>query len=157
MNIYISYFYKIRFMNNNIIPVSTAIWDPKWYHENKGNSYIFSSNTILGLRAEELNPSAIYDSHSDCSRTCGKNPDSCEFLMKYYDYLNTLSYDEVIDHLYEFSKISQSILHTEHNPDVCLIVHETPDNKCSERGPLQSWFSKYHKYLQEWDESYLIK
>ena len=36
MKIMTSYFYAIRFFKPNMIPISTAKWDPKWYHQNKG-------------------------------------------------------------------------------------------------------------------------
>ena len=34
-NFYISYFYQIRNMKHNTLPVSTAMWDPKWFHERR--------------------------------------------------------------------------------------------------------------------------
>lgn len=32
MKILISYFYQIRFFKPNMIPLSTAAFDPKWFH-----------------------------------------------------------------------------------------------------------------------------
>lgn len=32
MKFYTSYFYKLRFFTPNMLPFSTAKWDPKWYH-----------------------------------------------------------------------------------------------------------------------------
>ena len=31
MKIYISYFYAVRFFKPYQIPMSTAVWDPKWW------------------------------------------------------------------------------------------------------------------------------
>ena len=36
-----SYFYQIRNFKPNMIPLSTALWDPKWFHKNKGHSFQF--------------------------------------------------------------------------------------------------------------------
>ena len=41
MKVLITYFYNIRFLKQNQIPVSTAMWDPKWYHDFKDKDYIF--------------------------------------------------------------------------------------------------------------------
>ena len=41
MKLAISYFYKIRFFQPWMIPISTAAWDPKYYHDNKGKDYLF--------------------------------------------------------------------------------------------------------------------
>lgn len=32
MKFYISYFYAVRFMKPNTVALSTAMWDPKWFH-----------------------------------------------------------------------------------------------------------------------------
>ena len=41
MKLAISYFYKIRFFQPWMIPISTAAWDPKYYHDNRGKDYLF--------------------------------------------------------------------------------------------------------------------
>ena len=46
MNIYISYFYNIRFFPKNLIPISTAMWDPKWYHNFKSDDTVFIALTL---------------------------------------------------------------------------------------------------------------
>ena len=33
MKIRLSYFYQIRFFKKNMIPMSTALSDPEWYHD----------------------------------------------------------------------------------------------------------------------------
>ena len=35
MEFYTSYFYKIRFMKPYMIPLSTAVFNPKWYFQNQ--------------------------------------------------------------------------------------------------------------------------
>ena len=58
MKIMTSYFYQIRFMKQNYIPLSTAIWDPKWFHQNKGQDFQFKDKNGVwnGLRAEIFMP-----------------------------------------------------------------------------------------------------
>ena len=34
---------------------------------------------------------------------------------------------------------------------IVLIVYEAPNNKCSERGPLQIWFNENGVKLEEWN------
>ena len=41
MKIMTSYFYQIRFFKPYMIPLSTAKWDPKWFHRNQGQNYQF--------------------------------------------------------------------------------------------------------------------
>ena len=56
MKLAISYFYKIRFFQPWMIPISTAAWDPKYYHDNKGKDYLFvdKRGVINGYRYEAL-------------------------------------------------------------------------------------------------------
>ena len=58
MKLAISYFYKIRFFQPWMIPISTAAWDPKYYHDNKGKDYLFvdKRGVINGYRYEALAP-----------------------------------------------------------------------------------------------------
>ena len=41
MKLCTSYFYRIRFFRPDIVPFSTAKWDPKWYHNFQGQNNIF--------------------------------------------------------------------------------------------------------------------
>ena len=41
MKVRISYFYQIRNFKSNMIPMSTCISDPKWYHDFKGKNHLF--------------------------------------------------------------------------------------------------------------------
>ena len=37
----ISYFYNVRHMKPYQVPVSTAMYDLKWFHNNQGNGHVF--------------------------------------------------------------------------------------------------------------------
>lgn len=70
MKFYISYFYQIRFFKPNMIPISTAKWDPKWYSQN-GKPYIDKRGVVNGLRAPVLAlPDWQYNEKEMCSRPC---------------------------------------------------------------------------------------
>lgn len=58
MRLYTSYFYQIRFFTPNMVPVSTAVWDPKWYHNFAGQDSVFldKRSVVNGLRAPALAP-----------------------------------------------------------------------------------------------------
>ena len=50
MKFALGYFYQVRFFTPNMIPVSTALGDPKWYHQNKGQQFTFldkNKNSLL--------------------------------------------------------------------------------------------------------------
>ena len=36
------------------------------------------------------------------------------------------------------------------DPDLILLVYETPDNPCSERVAIQDWFKLYGLEVKEW-------
>ena len=112
MNVYISYFYNVRFFPTNLIPVSTAVWDPKWYHNFKTNDFIFKDKrgVVNGIRVEVLSPHKISD------------------------YIFSLNFNEVYNRLLSISQ-------TYNNADICLMVYEKPNNPCSERATLVKWFA----------------
>ncbi len=66
MKLYTSYFYQVRFFRPNMVPLSTAIWDPKWYHDGKDHAYTFidKNGVINGIRCEALHPG------TSCSGLC---------------------------------------------------------------------------------------
>ena len=152
MDWYISYFYQVRFMDETMVPVSTAIWDPKWYHDGKDNSYVYrdKNKVINGLRCVQLNPSKVYDCITDCPSEGAKYCKNlvpgkwCNFLKKYYDYLNTLDFNGLCTMMESHCKKIYS-----GSKNICLMVHEKPDNPCSERVPLIKWFSENGIELQE--------
>ena len=56
MKIYISYFYQIRNFPKTLIPLSTAHWDPKWYHQKNNKVFLDKRGVLNGLRIDELSP-----------------------------------------------------------------------------------------------------
>lgn len=150
MKFYISYFYKLRFFPTNLVPVSTAQWDPKWYHNFAGNDMVFKDKrgVVNGLRIPILNPSKVY--HDDCTCTEGSykydgTGDFCGFMKNYYEYLKTLDFDAVLENLKEVERFVP-------DADVCLMVHEPTSKPCGERAPLVQWFKEHGVELVEWEQ-----
>ena len=96
MTIYTSYFYMVRFFPENLIPISTAVWDPKWFHDNKDQSYQFKDKrgVINGIRASIFAPGP--DLGGYCSPSCGMEPSSCQVLLRYGLQLSKLDVENVM-------------------------------------------------------------
>lgn len=142
MKYYITYFYNIRFLDKNTIPISTAKWDPKWFHDNKSQDYLFKDARGIynGIRLPELSPYKI--KHIECKKDCELDPKTCSFLTAYRKYLHTLNFNDIKIKIEAMASVfkKQSGLST--LPNICLLVHEKPDNPCSERAPLIEWFKE---------------
>lgn len=144
MNTFISYFYNIRFFPIKLIPVSTAVWDPKWYHAFKSNDFIYRDKRgiINGIRAEILSP---YKIESCECKNClsNKNTAVCSFIKQYHDYIFSLDFNSIYNQL-------KTISDQFDNADICLMVYEKPDNPCSERNTLIEWFKCNDVELKEY-------
>lgn len=153
MNVYISYFYQIRNMSHREIPLSTAVWDPKWFHNNKGKKYVFIKNKVIhGLRIEQLSPDDTCNNLCRGRESCSSTPQKCEFLKNYRKQLDKINFNKFID---ELNKLNDSLKlsNNEMNDyNIVLIVYETPDNPCSERVVLKEWFKNNGYELKEWSE-----
>lgn len=172
MKIYISYFYKVRFMKSNLLPVSTAKWDPIWYHNppnmriydcmgktvrNYGQ-YLDKNNVLNGTRIENLVfPEERWNNldKDQCSPTCQLKDtmDSkhwCPFMKSYLDYLTGLNFDDMIFLLKTYVENYKYQYNVKGNVDVVLLVHEPSDCKCAERPVLKKWFKEHGITLHEW-------
>ena len=144
MQIKISYFYKIRFFTPDMIPVSTAVWGPKWYKQ--GTLWTDKRGVINGAFMSDLQPGPT------CSHLCrGReacstgDPSSCEFLKAYKAQLDAIDWDKFI---HRFNVLSTK-LSLPANPTFVLMVHEARNNPCSERWPLIQWFNEHGYELEE--------
>lgn len=156
MKIYISYFYQLRFFPKNAIPLSTAIWGPKWFKQ--GTPWKDKRGVWNGLRAEPFVPGQQCDGLCHGPEYCGLRPNDveafsptkCSFLRRYLVQLNMLNFDEIMA---RFEKLGKTIQNKEgflEEPIAILLVHEAPDNPCSERWPLIKWFADHGYELEEW-------
>ena len=147
MKYYITYFYNVRFLKPNMIPFSTAVWDPKWWHDYKGASYAFvdKNGVINGLRVETLQP------QSHCCPCEAKNPEACLFLKEYSIQLENTNFEELTGYLEAVAYDAKEQLKFQEEPEIVLLVYEKPDNPCSERWPLLKYFANHGIILNEFD------
>ena len=141
MKIYTSYFYQIRFFKPHMIPLSTAIWDPKWFHDGHDQSYTFidKNGVINGLRCEALHPGPTCEHLCRGTANCGAVPSSCQFLQNYRAQLAAVDSADYLRRIHNLCIKVQKQLGFLEDPVPVLIVHEAPSNVCSERAPLQEW------------------
>ena len=159
--IYISYFYQIRNFTPNMLPLSTAMYPPKWYRQMGINDYWVDKNGVInGLDISEfIFPHKIFNEHlgdAKCCNECGFYPISedhykwCPFMKVYYNHLKS---QNLIDILNKYSNnIIRLFNHVfKKNIDtIVLIVHEPPEKYCGERPVLKKYFSDYGIELEEW-------
>lgn len=153
MKIYTSYFYQIRFMDKSIVPVSTAIWDPKWFHQFKGQDYIFKDKNGVynGIRAEMFAPGPVCADQCrgrDCCNT--GDPAQCKFLQNYRLQLNQLDINEILSRCNSICERVRALEGVQGEMSICFIVHEAPSNPCSERRVIQEWFKFNGIEVKEW-------
>lgn len=155
MRIYTSYFYQIRFFPRNLIPISTALWDPKWYHNFAGQSNVFldKRGVVNGLRAPALAPGSQLDGTCHGAKDCTEDPLSCYFLHGYREQLDQIDCDDYVYRLENLARKMQRQMGFEEEPAIALIVHEAPTNRCSERVPIQQWLSSNGYDVVEWSKN----
>lgn len=150
MRIYTSYFYQIRFFPTNLIPLSTAVWDPKWYHEGQSQSHVFKDRrgVLNGCRIPELVPREVEG--AECRGICNpRTPETCGFLKNYRNQLDQYDFTGFISKLSQIS-VNYAMLVGATQTDIALIFHEAPNNKCSEREVVKAWFSDNYYPITEW-------
>lgn len=152
IKIYTSYFYQVRYMQPFTIPFSTAVWDPKWFHNGKGqdHSYLDKNGVWLGLKAPMFMPDWHCDGLCHGPRDCqekGKN--RCGFLTTYAAQLHRLDFHKTVRQLEHCGRYCQNKMGFTHDPVIILLFYETPQNPCSERIPVQEWFRENGYGIEE--------
>ena len=152
----VSYFARIRKFAPNEIPVSTAQWDPKWFHpaHNPKGVYLDKRNVINGLRVDPFVPNG----HSGCCpgpRECLWEPDKCNATMFLREQYSKLNYGEIMSRFANLElRLREKFPHLAEYPELTFvfIVYEKPDNECSERHTIRWWFENMGFALPEWEE-----
>lgn len=139
MKVSISYFYQIRYFRPEMIPVSTAKWDPKWYSP----IHIDNNGVINGLRLPELSPGGSCDGLCK-GKPCSEDPKTCKFLKEYKHQFDSLNFNSVYRRLSIIAEYAKNILSLPYNvePHIVLMVYEAPNNPCSERDAIIEFFTK---------------
>ena len=146
MRVATSYFAQLRNFTRNMIPISTACYDPKWFHEDNGiqHKFLDKRGILNGLRCRDLAPGDRCNNLCHGVQYCKtKNPGSCEFLQKYWEQLDSI--DPLAFRTY-CSKVAKSYSEQTDIPEEDLIlvflVFEKYDQPCSERMSLLRFFRK---------------
>lgn len=156
---YISYFYQIRNMKSNMLPVSTAMWDPKWFHNGKGENYRYmdKNGVVNGIRMNQLCMEMyIYEQLIKNSVDCGEHCpgiEQCQFMQEYAKCIR----EKNPDFQKFISFCDRYIQYLNQRLNLCLdtiifIVYEAPSRGCGERPELQRWFAENGFELLEWSE-----
>lgn len=140
-----SYFYHVRHFTPNMIPVSTARSDPKWFHDGRGNEYQFvdKNGVMNGLRAPVFAPGQQLEGMCGGHDGCNTDPDACPFLKGYAAQLATLDFEHIMGRFEALAAYVQDKTSFTDEPIIVLLVHEVTDNLCSERAAIQEWFRKH--------------
>lgn len=150
----ISYFYQIRFFKENQIPISTAKWDPLWYHKNtRNNSLTFrdKNNVINGLRMECLAPGKSCDNLCRGNKECSENPDNCLFLKNYNNQLKSIDINTLLNEV--DTLLNKNNVAIDDHTEIIFIVYETPFNRCSERQTIINYFKNNGIEISEFKRS----
>lgn len=145
MKIYTSYWAMVRNFPKNLIGLNTTIWPPKWRPLGQ------DKNGVWVLDCPPLKPGK--ECEGLCNGKCEpKLPNHCVFLEIYYLQLNKINFTDFMNSI---TNLHDKICNGEHMDDIdfAFIVFETPNNKCSERGPLQRWFKDHGLDIKEWDKN----
>ena len=136
MQIKTSYFYQIRNFKQNMIPISTCLSDPEWYHPPVGKEYYIDKRGIIcGLRYEPL----IVQSQGTHYCPCEEKEilkGSCPTMQEYRQLLETINFNKMI-------KAFEYCLNKFNKDTIVLTVYEAPNNPCSERKSLQEYFNNH--------------
>lgn len=152
MKVMISNFSQIRNFTENMLPLSTAMWGPKWYHDFKeyGHTFIDKRNIFCGLVFDPLVPGKSCDGL--CDGGCEpKNPHHCDYLKAYRAQLDSLDFNQVMNRLEVIANEYITKRDIKDEPIAVLMVYEASDNPCSERWPLVEWFYANGVKLQEFN------
>ena len=142
-------------MKPYMVPLSTACFDPKWFHQNKGQEYVWKDKNGVynGLRAQVFAPGPMCEGMCRGPETClTHSPQSCLFLNTYRYQLDLLDYNDVIARCERMGNYIQSLENFSEEPVIMLLVHEAPQNPCSERRVIQEWFASHGKEVKEWSK-----
>ena len=152
MKVYTSYFYQIRFFQPNMIPISTALWDLKWYHQNQSQEHWFidKNGVINGLRAPDFAPGKVAQAIGECGHCAHDNYENCAFLRAYSHQLNQMDIDDIMTRIKNLCAAVRPVVGYTGDPIAVFIVHEAPDNPCSERAAIQNYFRSHGIECEEW-------
>lgn len=153
MRFYIANFANLRNFTPNMIPISTAMWQPAFF-----KAEITKNKVVLGITERELSPYKV-DMSEGCQKACPhrESVPECPFLTKYAEYLETVSFDRIMSECERVADGVRKLTNYEGEPIIVFLVYEAESNPCSERVPLQRWFEKHGVKLENWRKELAIE
>jgi len=141
-------------MTPNCICFSTALSDPHWFHNdmNKFHTFVDSNGVLNGLRCPPLVPGPRCYNLCSGPNGCAQQPSSCDFLLNYRKQLDSINLIWLFEKLNQRVEHTRTMLNFKARPHVIFLVHEAPDNPCSERWVIQSWLRDNGIEVVEWIE-----
>lgn len=162
--IYFATFYQVRFMNENILPLSICSGEPSWFHDGKDRSYVFTDkrNVVNGLIATPLCLSSqtaakIDDMGGMCSKHCQQDKHHCLFKDLYYSELINKDINEILKYLEEVKRTYKRSKEIKGDVDIALLVYEQPDNICSEREVVKRYLNEHNIETREYSQDLVDK
>lgn len=151
MKLRLSYFYQIRNFKPNMIPMSTAMHDPAWYHDFKDQDHIFTDKRgiLNGLR---LRPVIVQDQNGEHQCPCEtRDASQCPLAESYKFALEMIDFPKMMKGINDFCTDYCIRNKIKEEPIAVLIVYEAPNNPCSERYPLIEYFNRHGIECKELD------
>lgn len=149
---YITYFYHVRHLSENLVPFSTAVYDPQWFHANKGAKHNFMDKrgVVNGLRCEPLVPDGTCNNLCHGPTSCSQGSPDCTFLQKYREQVQRVDLVKLSQKMQEVCDgLSRKLLIPGMKP--ILLVYEAKNNPCSERIVLIEEFKRQGLELIEYE------
>ena len=107
------------------------------------NGTILNPIINAGIKCGELEPHPCPCEEKDYFK--------CSFLRNYRKNLEEIDFDKMIADLQAFAQSYQEKHQIEEEIIIVLIVYEAPGNMCSERAPLQEYFTAHGWECKELD------
>lgn len=154
MKLAISYFAQIRNFKKTMLPISTAISDPRWFHDDRDDSHIYvdKRGIVNGIRCLPIIEcgNAAHNCHGP--ENCSEVAPACQFLKTYRENLyKNINYTQLINDFKDLENWYKKEYNINEEIIIVLIVYETPDNPCSERSVLIDYFNKHGMECKELD------
>lgn len=148
MEFYITYFYQIRNLSADTLPISINSGEPGWYHNFQSRNTVFKDKRGVwnGGYIDEISSSNLedIDAHEICT-DCGRKKlvgKDCPFAKSYRAKLDKLDFDKV------YKKLLKVAEHFGCNK-ICFVVYEKPDVVCGERWVMKGWFADHGIQIEE--------
>ena len=97
---------------------------------------------VMGVFSLKNSMEIVYEAQEEQSK----------FIQEYMESLRKLNFLEIKQGLENMAKEVQRFMGFIEDPEIILVVYETPDNPCSERRSLIQWFLENNVNLEEYEK-----